>query len=103
MHIVTMNGKYYLLTQEGYIIHSENTLPEMIEYCKSYFAREYAVFGLDIDETTVYRDDEHDNYITDRELMEYFDNNYELIDEYDSYANWLNECTSKNGTLTRIK
>lgn len=101
MRIVNMSGKYYLLSDDGYIMNSENTLTDMQAFCAENLAA--SLDSIVIDDSTVYHDDEHDSYITDRELMEYFDNNYELIDEYDSYSNWLNECTSKNGTLTRIK
>ena len=106
MKIVTMNNRYYLLTDgaiAGHILHSENTLTEMIDYCKSEWAAAYERELIDIDESTVYHDNEHDYYITDNELMEYFDDDYSLIDEYGTYSAWISECTSKNGTLTRVK
>ena len=38
MTIKKMNGKFYLLSDEGYILHSENTLENMWNWCNEYFA-----------------------------------------------------------------
>lgn len=101
MRIITMNGKYYLLADDGYIIHSEHTLTDIQTFCAEKFAA--SLDSIVIDDSTVYHDDEHDNYVTDQQLMDEFDNDFSLIDEYGIYSAWMNECTSINGTLTRIK
>lgn len=36
------NGKYYLLSEGGYILHSESTLQLMWEYVKEQFAGTYS-------------------------------------------------------------
>lgn len=36
------NGKYYLLTAQGFILHSENTLEKMREFVKAEFANSYS-------------------------------------------------------------
>ena len=38
MAIKKINGKFYLLSDEGYILHSENTLDNMWKWCNEYFA-----------------------------------------------------------------
>lgn len=38
MTIKGINGKFYLLSDEGYILHSENTLDNMRKWCNEYFA-----------------------------------------------------------------
>ena len=38
MTIKKINGKFYLLSDEGYILHSENTLDNMWKWCNEYFA-----------------------------------------------------------------
>ena len=101
MRIVNMNGKYYLLSDDGYILHSENTLTDMQAFCAENFAA--SLDSIVIDNSTVYHDDEHDNYITDQQLMDEFDNDFSLIDEYGTYWNYINECMDKNGTLSRVK
>ena len=101
MRIITMNGKYYLLSDDGYILNSENTLTDIQAFCAENFAA--SLDSIVIDDSTVYHDDEHDNYITDQQLMDEFDNDFSLIDEYGTYWNYVNECTSKNGTLSRVK
>ena len=38
MTIKKINGKFYLLSDEGYILHSENTLDNMWNWCNENFA-----------------------------------------------------------------
>lgn len=38
MTIKQINGKFYLLSDDGYILHSENTLQSMHNWCNEYFA-----------------------------------------------------------------
>ena len=38
MTIKKMNGKFYLLSDEGYILHSENILENMWKWCNENFA-----------------------------------------------------------------
>ena len=38
MTIKKINGKFYLLSDEGYILHSENTLDNMWKWCNENFA-----------------------------------------------------------------
>ena len=38
MTIKKINGKFYLLSDEGYILHSENTLDNMWKWCAENFA-----------------------------------------------------------------
>lgn len=44
------NGRYYLLTVSGCILHSENTIKSMIEWCKNNFAGSYAAGLITIKE-----------------------------------------------------
>lgn len=42
LYIRKINGKHYLMTAEGYILHSENSLDDLWDYCKENFAATYA-------------------------------------------------------------
>lgn len=101
MRIITMNGKYYLLADApltGCVLHSENTLTEMQAYCAEKWAA--SLESIIYDNTTAYHDDEKDIYITDDMLITKFDNDYALIEQYGTFAGFMNK---RFETLTRIK
>lgn len=42
LYIKCINGKYYIMTAEGYILHSENTLDDLRAYCAEKLAAQVA-------------------------------------------------------------
>ena len=40
------NGNYYLLTADGFILHSEKTLEKMWEFVKAEFAYSYSIGAI---------------------------------------------------------
>ena len=96
MKIVTIKGKCYLLSDDGFILHSENTRSEIAMYTLENFASRIVSF----DDSAVYLD-ERGFYVTESELLQYWQYE-EDHDDLPTFADYLRECCGRNGTLTKV-
>lgn len=96
MKIVTIKGKCYLLSDDGFILHSENTRSDIAMYTLENFASRIVSF----DDSAVYLD-ERGFFVTESELELYYQNE-EDHNELPHFSDYLRECCGKNGTLTRL-
>lgn len=95
MIIAKTTGKYILLSDDGYILHTENDLHTMRNYILDKFS---ATFGMIKPDFSQLYADERGYYITRDQLMSEKDENDErAMNEY------ISDCMSVNGgTLTAV-
>ena len=104
MYIVRIRGKFCLLTNDGYILHTEDKSGTMIRWCSDNFAGCFRDKTIHLNTLhKVYYDNEHDKYFSDGMLRNEFENDLEKQEEYGSCRAWIEEISGKNGTLTRIE
>ena len=88
MDIIKVKNSYFKLTEDGEIT------------CK------VDINNIDksdtIDDSQVFWDFESEIFTTKNRLKEVFANDAERIEEYEDFNTWLNEITSKNGSVEYV-
>lgn len=100
MTITKGNGKYILLSDDGYILHTETSAEAMKEYTKKNLAGSLDKITEDFSQLYA---DERGTYITALQLKAEFAELSEDEQNGRTTAEYISDCMSENGgTLTAI-
>lgn len=95
MTIAKTTGKYILLSDDGYILHTEKELHTMRSYISDKFSATFGMIKPDFSQ--LYRD-ERGYYVTRDQLM-----SEKPEDDERTAAEYISDCMSENGgTLTAV-
>lgn len=95
MIIAKTTGKYILLSDDGYILHTEKDLHTMRSYISDKFNATFGMIRPDFSQLYI---DERGHYVTRDQLM-----NEKPEDDERTTAEYISDCMSENGgTLTAV-
>ena len=98
-----MTGYYYIINLYGDIIVSGKTSIDVIKaYCLKYNCTPHDLSEICNVDSSKMIYDERDNYYTENQLKEEFENNSEKLDIYGNFTAYLAEICGKNGTCECI-
>ena len=99
MTITKGNGKYILLSDDSYILHTETSAEAMREYTEKNFAGNLDKITEDFSQLYA---DERGTYITEKQLEAEFSAMSEEERDGRTAAEYISDCTDQDGTLFAI-
>ena len=93
MIIAKTKEKYLLLSEDGYILHTEATLPDMRSYISDKFNATFGMIRPDFSQLYI---DERGHYVTRNQLM-----TEKPEDDERTMSEFINDCMSENGGTLR--